>query len=164
MDYSSMKATKESKKKLDTNVSISRKDSKKIKKTVKKMKLNWLLVTVVLVLGIAIGFVSMHFAFAKDTFEMNAFADNQIDITIGKDETYSTYSELGAKCIAFGKDYSSEVTVTYYYRTDLTQTQVKVDGIDTTKAGIYYCVYEVNVPKYKSIKLIRNVIVLEEEN
>lgn len=164
MDYSSMKATKESKKKLDTSVSISRKDSKKIKKTVKKMKLNWLLVTVVLVLGIAIGFCAMHFAFSKDTFEMNTFAGNEVDVTIGKDESYSTYSELGAKCIAFGKDYSNEVTVTYYYRTDLTQKEIKVDSIDTTKAGIYYCVYEINVPKYKSIKLIRNVIVLEEEN
>ena len=95
---------------------------------------------------------------------MNTYANNQTDITIGADSNYQTYTELGAKCVAFGKDYSSEVKITYYYRTDLTEKEVKVDSINPSKAGIYYVVYEADVSKYKTITLIRNVIVLGEES
>ena len=163
MDYSSMKATKSSKKRFDSDISISRKDSKKINRSLKKLKLNWIAVSICLVVGVAIGFLSMRFAFSKDTFKMKTYAGNKIDITIGTNGDFESYTEMGASCIAFGKDYSNDVKITYYYRTDLTEKEVKVSSIDTTKAGMYYVVYETEVSKYKTITLIRNVIVLEEE-
>lgn len=164
MDYSQMKATKQSKQKYDAKISVSRSDSKKVKRTFKTLKLNWFFVVAFLIIGVFGGFFAMKFAFHKDTFSMNAYSNGEIDITIGTEGDYTTYSELGVTCISFGKDYSKDCKITYYYRTDLTQKEEKVDSIDTSKEGIYYVVYETEVSKYKTITLIRNVIVLGEED
>lgn len=163
MDYSSMKATKKSRQKFDGNVEVSRKDSKKINRSLKKLKLNWFMVVACILIGVAAGFFAMRFAFSKDTFQMNTYANGKTDVTIGAQGDMTSYTELGVSCVAFGKDCSKDVTITYFYRTDLTEKEVKVDGVDTSKAGMYYVVYETDVSKYKTITLIRNVIVLEEE-
>ena len=65
MDYSSMKATKQSKKKLDSNLSISRKESKQIKRSIKKLKLNWFIVAACLLVGVAAGFLQCVLLFQK---------------------------------------------------------------------------------------------------
>ena len=35
---------------------------------------------------------------------MNTYANGQFDIVIGANEENTTYTELGAKCVSFGKD------------------------------------------------------------
>ena len=116
-----------------------------------------------LIIGGVGGFFAHKYAFAGDVYQMVAYENGSTDVYIGSDEDLQTYTELGVKCIAFGKDVSSECTVKYYYRADLTQDQVEVSEVDETKPGIYYAVYSNTSKKYKSVTLIRNIIVLGEE-
>ena len=121
-------------------------------------------------------FLIFPLAFPNDVYAMVEFKDGEktsADIYLKQGEieneefTYSSYTELGVKCIAFGKDYSDSYTVTYYYRNDLTQDEEKLNGIediDPSKEGIYYAVYSVPVLKYKTVTLIRNIIVLRGED
>ena len=94
---------------------------------------------------------------------MNTYANGEIDITIGEDGDALTYTELGAKCVAFGKDVSNEIVVKYYYREDITKDQVQVAFVDETKAGMYYAVYTSKASRYKNTTLIRNIYVTEVE-
>ncbi len=164
MDYSSMKATKTSKSSSQTSITVSKTTSKKVKKTLKNSSVAWVVVAIVLVVGVACGFFVPNIIFANDTYEMVTYANGEADVVIGSEETYSTYTELGVKCIAFGKDYSSDFIVTYYYRSDLTEDEVQVDGVDESTPGIYYAVYTSPAKKYSSVTLIRNIIVLGEED
>ena len=160
MDYSSMKATKTGKRKIDTDIEISRSSSRKIKSAMRKSSIGWFVALIVLVFGFAGGYFANKFLFSKDTYAMIG----KDTIFIGGEEETQTYTEPGVKCIAFGKDYSKDCTVTYYYRTDKSETQVEVESVDETKAGIYYAVYKSASKKYGSVTLIRNIIVLGEED
>jgi len=166
MDYNSMKATKTSRKPY-SNISISRDTQRSAKKVTKKVKANWFIVILVLVIGAVAGFFANNLIFKNDVYEMVA-ANGSVDIVLGgmEDDAVETYTEYGVKCIAFGKDYSKECTVKYYYRSDLTQEEkeVSVDEINTSNVGIFYAVYECPSPKYSSVKLIRNIIVLGGED
>ena len=93
-----------------------------------------------------------------------AYENGDIDITIGADEEYQLYHELGAKCISFGKNTSNEVEITYYYRADLSEDKVQVEEVDETKAGMYYAVYTTKSPRYKTVTLIRNIYVVGVED
>ena len=62
-----------------------------------------------LIIGTVGGFFAVKFAFKNDAFAMNTYANGEIDITIGEDGDALTYTELGAKCVAFGKDVSNEI-------------------------------------------------------
>lgn len=161
MDYSSMKATR-AKRNYDAEVSVSRSNKKKIKKQARKM--NLLIVLPLLVIGLLAGFFGMKFAFKNDGFELVEGKTVDEIMYIGGEGDYEKYTELGVKCISFGKDYSGEVTVEYFYRADLSQTQTKVDGVDETVPGMYYAVYTTTAPRYKKVTLIRNVVVLEVED
>lgn len=154
-----MKATKSSKKKFDSDFEISRSSSRRVKSSMKKSSVSWFAVLLVLIIGFAGGFFANKLIYKNDTYAMNG----NDTIYIGSTETSQTYTELGVKCIAFGKDYSSDCTVTYYYRADLTEDKVKVSAVDETTAGIYYAVYTTPASKYSSVTLIRNIIVLGEE-
>lgn len=163
MDYSSMKAQKtKTKYHYDADISVSRNEKKKLKKAAKK--LNWILALVFLVIGFAGSFCLVKFGFAGDKFVMVAGTDNQIDMYIGKSEFYQTYEEFGVEVVSFGKDYSKEYKVEYYYRYELTDEKQKVDKVDENKPGIYYAVYTTNASRYKSVTLIRNIIVLGGED
>lgn len=140
------------------------KDIRRASRAMNKSAVAWFVVILFLIVGAVGGFFAHKYAFAGDTYYMVTYANGQTDITIGADEDYKTYTELGVKCISFGKDCSSECTVKYYYRTDLTEKQVEVEKVDETKAGIYYAVYSNTSKKYKSVTLIRNIIVLGEES
>jgi hypothetical protein len=164
MDYSGMKATKVSKKKLDTNISISRKTGSKAKRTVSKLKISSIVILFFLVVGLVGGYFGSKYAFASDTYQMLTYENGEADVYIGKDETYTSYTELGVKCVAFGKDISSDCTVTYLFRNDLSTDAVEVEGVDENTPGIYYAVYKCNNAKYHSVQLIRNIIVLKEED
>ncbi len=163
-DYSSMKATKVQKQERDRDVTISRSNQRKIKKTLKKSALMWLIVGLVLVASAIGSFFACKYVFASDTYEMTTYANGEVDIYIGVDEEVQKYEELGVKCIAFGKDYSSECTVKYYYRSDLTEKEVEVAGVDENVSGIYYAVYTSPTMKYGSVQLIRNIIVTGVED
>lgn len=163
MDYSSMKAQKTKKKySYETDISISRNEKKKIKKVSKKI--NWIIAIIFLIIGFAGSFCTVKFAFAKDTFEMIAGTDNQIDMYIGAGEFYQEYQEFGVKVISFGTDYSDSYKVEYFYRYELTDEKQKVDKVDETKPGIYYAVYTTDALRYKSVTLIRNIIVIGGED
>ncbi len=169
MDYSDMKATKVSKNKntigRNNQKSISKKDINNSKKTMKKLGISWIVVAVFIVVGLLGGYLVTMLITKNDTYEMLPYyGSNSIDVYIGPDEANQYYKEPGVKCIAFGKDVSKDYKVTYYYRTDLTEKEVKVDEVDSTKEGIYYAVYTSPSKKYSSVKLIRNIIVLKEED
>lgn len=163
MDYSKMKATKVSKKKYDGDFEISRSSANKAKKSISKAGVSIIVIIIFLIIGVAGGFLVARYAFPNDTFEMVASASGSTDIYIGGEDGESNYTELGVKCVAFGKDISNECTVTYYYRADLTEDAVQVEGVDESTEGMYYAVYTCPNIKYSSVKLIRNIIVLGEE-
>ena len=140
------------------------KDLKQAAKSMKKSAVAWIVVLLFLIVGAVGGFFAHKLAFKNDVYQMVTYANGQADVYIGADEEFQTYTELGVKCISFGKDVSNECTVKYYYRTDLTEDQVEVSEVDETKPGIYYAVYSNTSKKYKSVTLIRNIIVLGEES
>lgn len=160
MSYSSMKATKTSRKTTDIDFSVSKSTARKTRNAMKKSSIAWFAVLAVLVVGFVGGFFANKFLFSKDAYAMIG-SDT---IYIGSDETTKTYTEQGVTCIAFGKDYSKDCTVKYFYRTDISEDKVEVEKVDETKEGIYYAVYTTPASKYKSVTLIRNIIVLGEED
>ena len=127
-----------------------------------KAGLGWFLAILFLIVGAVAGFFAIKYAFKDDVFAMKTYENGKIDITIGEDGDALVYTELGAKCVSFGKDYSDEVVITYY-REDATHEKVKVDKVDETKAGMYYAVYTSKSARYKSNTLIRNIYVTEVE-
>ena len=166
MDYNSMKATK-SQKRSYSNISISRNQSKSAKRIAKKINANWIIVILVLIVGAVGGFFANKIIFKNDVYEMVS-ANGTTDVVLGgmEEGAITTYTELGVKCIAFGKDYSKECSVKYFYRSDLTEKEreVTIDEINTSNVGVFYAVYECPSPKYSSVKLIRNIIVLGGED
>ena len=134
------------------------------KKSYKKLGLGIALAAIFLVVGVLGGFFAMKYAFKNDTFYMLAYENEEVDITIGADEKYTKYYELGAKCISFGKNVSNEVEITYYYRADLSEDKVQVEKVDETKPGMYYAVYTTTASRYKTVTLIRNIYVTGVED
>ena len=134
------------------------------KKSYKKLGLGIALAAIFLVVGVLGGFFAMKYAFKNDTFYMLAYENEEVDITIGADEKYTKYYELGAKCISFGKNVSNEVEITYYYRADLSEDKVQVEKVDETKPGMYYAVYTTTASRYKTVTLMRNIYVTGVED
>ena len=134
------------------------------KKGLSKAGLAWLIVVLALIIGAVGGFFAVKYAFKDDTFAMRTYQNGSIDITIGAEGDAETYTELGARCISFGKYESKNVKVTYYYRADASEEKEKVDKVDETKPGMYYAVYTTKAARYKTVKLIRNIYVLGAEN
>lgn len=163
MDYSKMKATKVEKN-ANPSVKLSKKDINSTKKSVKKLGVSWIVVVVAIVIGLLGGYFITSAITKNDTYEMVTYANGSADVYIGPEEDFQTYEELGVRCVAFGKDYSSKCTVTYFYRADLTEDAVQVESVDITKEGIYYAVYKTPSAKYSTVKLIRNIFVLKEED
>ena len=175
MDYSYMKATKKKKYSYEKDKDAPRKkysyekdkerEIARLEKAAKKgfKKMNFLLAVVFLAVGVIIGFFGLKIAFSKDTFKLNEGTMTNEIMYVGADEVYKKYEELGVTCISFGKDYSKDYTVKYYYRADLTEEVTEVSKVDETKPGMYYAVYTTKAPRYKSVTLIRNIAVLGEE-
>ena len=164
MAYEELKATKVKRDYSDHDYSISRSSKRKIKRSLKKAKLNWILAAVFLIVGAVGGFLTHWFVFKNDTYQMMAYANGEIDVVIGVNEDVKSYTELGVKCVAFGKDYSKDCTVKYFYRFDETEKEVEVEKVDETKEGFYYAVYSCPAGKYKTVTLIRNIQVCGGED
>ena len=133
---------------------------------VKKVRMGIIItfVLVFLAIGVVGGFLGTRIITKNDVYEMVCFENGQADIIIGEDEDYNHYTELGVRCVAFGKDVSDKYTVTYYYRNDLSEDAIEVEKVDTTIEGIYYAVYKAPSKKYSTVKLIRNIIVERSES
>ena len=174
-DYSYMKATKKKKYSYEKDAEYAAKHPRKkysyekdieraAKKSMKKNAVIWIVAVLFIVIGAVGGFFGIKLAFKNDTFEMLAYANGEYDIVIGAEEATKTYTELGVKCVSFGKDESDKCTVTYYYREDLSQEQTQVDKVDVNKAGMYYAVYTTTASRYKTVTLIRNIYVTGVED
>lgn len=158
---------------------VTKTTTKALTKVAKKNPLGALLIGASLVLGLVAGYVGFSVITANDTYEMNAYnyasAGTNIEGESAKDlygdlgeETAilllnENYVEAGCKCVVFGKDVSSDINVTYYYREDISHDIEKVEEVDTSRSGFYYACYENTSFKYKSVELIRNIIVVEVE-
>ena len=113
---------------------------KKLKKTIKKMNKSILLsIFIFLILGTVIGFVGIDLLTRNDTFEL--IGSKNITLQLNEE-----YKELGAHVISFGKDLKSKVEIQ--------------SNLDTSKPGEYTVVYTVNSKKYKNIKRVRYIKVV----
>lgn len=176
MEYSYMKATKKKKYSYEKDKDVPRKkysyekdrdrEIARAEKMAKKglKKVNILLAVLFLAIGVLVGFFGLKFAFGKDTFKLNEGTMVNEIMYIGEGEAYQKYEELGVTCVSFGKDYSKDYTVKYYYRADLTEEATEVSKVDEAVPGMYYAVYTTKAPRYKSVTLIRNIAVLGEES
>ena len=164
MASNAMKAQKV--KKEYNDYTISRESVRKIKKHSKKLKISLILVAVFMAIGAVGGFFAHKYAFANDVYAMVAFDDGLVDVVIGENEDANAqkYVEKGVKCVAFGKDYSKDCTVKYFYLNEESAEIVEVKEIDETQEGYYYAEYTCTAIKYKTVKLIRNIRVLGGEN
>lgn len=120
---------------------------------------------IALILGAVGGYFGYTYICKDDCFVMNSYSTSSevVDINIGAEEAYQTYQEIGAKCVVFGKDMSDKVKIEYQYREDISHDATKVDAVDLDKAGIYYAIYTIDHIRFKSVTLIRNIIVMREE-
>lgn len=152
----------------------AQKDNKKVAKETEKVatkftkqakKGNWLIFALLIffVVGCVGGYVTYALVCKNDCFVMVGVTDANQEIYVGANEEQKTYIELGAKCVAFGKDISNEVTVSYKYREDATSDYVNVDKVDENVAGYYYAIYKVDNVRYKSVTLIRLIVVTRVE-
>ncbi len=169
-DYSAMKATKRKKYSYEKDREYAEKHPRKkysyekdleraAKKSMKNLGAVLAVALIFLIVGVLSGFFGFKYLFSKDYFSMTAYENGTIDISIGPNEDAKSYTELGAKCVSFGKDQSDKIVITYYYREDLTQEKQQVDEVDVTKPGMYYAVYTTSASRYKTITLIRNIYV-----
>lgn len=166
MSYNSMKATKTTRT-TKSNWNISKSTTNKAKRAAKKVNANWFIVLLILIVGLVGGFFAHNYLFKNDIYEMvSANGETDIVLELGDNETQKNYTELGVKCIAFGKDYSKECSIKYYYRKDLSEsiTEVLVTDINTSNPGMFYAVYSCPSPKYASVTLIRNITVIGGED
>ncbi len=92
-------------------------------------------------LGAVAGFFVLKHIARNDQFVLNG--DKKIALTVG-----DTYTELGAKCVSYGKDISENV---------------KIEGeVDTSTEGVYRIVYTIKDFKFGKIRRVRIVTVSAE--
>ena len=115
-----------------------------------------------LVFGILVGGLSLHVLTQNDCFYMVA-NNGQVDWEIGAESSHMTYEELGIKCVAFGQDVTDSITIKYLYREDIHHDIQEVSGVNPDKVGFYYVVYTSSNIKYRTVQLVRNVIVVGGE-
>ena len=183
--YSKARATKKSAEiSAGKGSNLSKKEQKKVAKTIKKSPI--LIVAVVFLL---IGLVGGFFAFKfLSPFEMLGFKVNGnlalendyiiVEMSELKDEYFKqnptaemeefyasvSIEDLGFECKFFGVDMSKSVTQKYYYREDVSHETVEVSEIDIETPGVYYIEYKSSHFAFKNKTLIRTIIVTGVEN
>ena len=121
-----------------------------------------ILILTFLVLGILAGGFAVKALTKNDCFVINA-VNEPIDLEIGGEGNPDTYTETGAKCVFFGKDLSDTVNIEYFYREDMSHNVAPVTSVDPSVPGYYYAVYTSSHFKYKNVKLVRTITVIQEE-
>lgn len=176
-NYNKSRATKVAK-----TSEISAPDVKVNKRTIKKLKKYPVIIAVIafLLIGAVAGYI---LAPKFNRFELGAFTVNgaaqendyvEIDLTEVKDKLSAsssseitmddiigavTLSDGGAKATFLGKSVDNTIIRTFYYREDGSKPYVKVDGLDLSKAGIYYEEFTSSHFAFRSSRLIRTIIV-----
>lgn len=119
---------------------VQTKVKRKIKKDIKKNPMVFALAIIFLILGLIAGGCACYYVTKDDSFEL--IGDKEITITIGEE-----YVDLGAVAKAFGKDVSQDIKVE--------------SEVDITTAGTYAVIYTCESIRFKDIKRIRYVTVVE---
>ena len=105
-----------------------------------------------LLFGALIGYVSLKFICKNDCFEM--VGTKNITLSIG-----DTYVDAGVKVVAFGKEANDKIIVEVFEN----NTNIGgIDQIDTSKETTYQIVYTVSSFRYKDIRLIRTLQIINE--
>lgn len=137
-------ASKQSKK-VEVNLSLDEKTSKKVNKELKRTPLKTLFILFLVVLiGLGIGALPAYFLTRNDCFEL--IGADEITLTIGE-----SYADEGAKVIAFNKDDSKKVK---------TKSNMDVDQngqYTSSEVGTYYIAYTVDNFKYGKIFKIQKI-------
>lgn len=111
-----------------------------VKKIIKKSNKTLLLcILLFLIIGIITGFFVTSLVTKNDTFEI--IGEKSITLTINEE-----YKEEGAKVISFGKEMNDKVIIE--------------SDLDITKEGEYTIIYTVKSLKYRNIKRVRYVSVV----
>ena len=128
----------------DTN-KPSKRTSKKVNKELKKLSVGAIIVAVMLlVVGAVGGFFGLKVVMKNDCFVLNG--QDEITLQLGE-----TYTDEGAKVIAFGKDEAKKVII----ETNLTKNE---DGSYTAEeVGTYYMVYKVENLKYGKLFKVQKI-------
>ena len=128
----------------DTN-KPSKRTSKKVDKELKKLSVGAILVAVMLlVVGAVSGFFGLKVVMKNDCFVLNG--QDEITLQLGE-----SYTDEGAKVIAFGKDEAKKVII----ETNLTKNE---DGSYTAEeVGTYYMVYKVENLKYGKLFKVQKI-------
>ena len=117
-----------------------------------------LLITLIcLIVGASCGGSSLYYLTRNDCFTLIPVMGQTTTIKIGGEGYPSTYEELGAKCISFGKDVSDSVKIKYLYSEDIFHEPKEVAKVDPTIEGTYYVVYTSTNLKYQTVQLVRKV-------
>lgn len=147
-------------KEVKSNKSSSSKKSNKdvassyAEKTVKRLPaISKIIIALFFVVGTIASIFACKFICKNDCFEING--KKSISIVIG-----TKYIDQGVKVIGFGQDISSKVEIEVYKDGEKISS---LEDIDTSQVATYQIVYTVNSFRYKDIKLIRTVTVLEDE-
>ena len=120
----------------------NKKLQKQVKQTINNVNVATIVVAVIcLLVGIFGGFFGYKTFTKNDTFEL--VGDKEITISLG-----GQYEEHGAKIIAFGKDVSLDVEIS--------------GEVNTNEVGEYVITYTINNFKYKGVKKVRVITVVEE--
>ena len=135
-------------KKASLNIDIDKPSKSKTRKAVRKLKKlspTALVVSVLLLIGGAVGgWFGTQFLTKNDCF--NLIGKDEITMVVGQ-----SYNDQGAKVVSFGQDLSDKVKV----ETNLTKN---TDGTYTSNdVGTFYMVYTVDSIKYNTIFKVQKI-------
>lgn len=124
----------------NTNMAKRKNVERYAKNVVKKTHIATIMCAILfLVLGVLGGWFGYKTISKNDTFEL--VGKKEITLSVGE-----TYTELGAKIVAFGKDVSGDVEIT--------------GVVDVNTEGTYFVTYTINNFKFKDVKKVRTVKVV----
>jgi len=132
---------------------LNKKDQKKsAEKAVKKLPTKTKVAMVLFfIIGVAASYFGASFICKNDCFELYG----KKSVTI---EVNTTYTDEGAKMIAFGMDATQKLTIEVY------KDNQKLNGledIDTSTPATYQIVYKSNSVRFKDVQLIRTITITE---
>ena len=105
-----------------------------------------------LLFGALIGYISLKFVCKNDQFEING--SKNITLSVG-----DTYIDEGANVVAFGKNANDKINIEVFEN----NTSIGgLDKIDTSRETTYQIVFTVSSLRYKNIKLIRTLQIINE--
>lgn len=105
-----------------------------------------------LLFGALIGYIGVKFVCKNDYFEING--TKNITLSVG-----DSYTDAGASVVAFGKNIDDKIVIEVYNNNE---NIGGLENIDTSIETTYQIVYTVSSLRYKNIKLIRTLQIINE--